>query len=172
MIKSLLVLTCSLTLPLSAATAQQPTAAQQATVHLEPQQLHGSRPIEKQTEAAVIRDYLAAWESMQSALNLNQSVLLGTNFVGPARDKLTSTIGDQTSLGIHVRYQEHSHDLKFVFYSPEGSSIQLIDTVEYDEQVLDHDNVLATKPLRQRYLVVLTPSEVRWRVRLFQADAQ
>lgn len=166
MMKRLLVLTCSLTLPLSAA------AAQQVAVHLEPQQLHGSRPIEKQTEAAVIRDYLAAWKSLQSALDLNQPALLDTNFVGPARDKLTSTIADQSSLGIHVRYQERSHDLQFVFYSPEGSSIQLIDTVEYDEQVLDHDKVLATKPLRQRYLVVLTPSEVRWRVRLFQADTQ
>ena len=166
MIKYLLILSCALTLPMAA------WADQQASVRVEPPQLHGSRPIEKQTEAAVIRDYLAAWTSLQSALDQNQAALLDANFVGPARDKLTNTIEEQSKLGIHARYQARSHDLQFVFYSPEGSSIQLIDTVEYDEQVLDHDKVLATKPLRQRYLIVLTPSEVRWRVRLFQADTE
>jgi predicted PhzF superfamily epimerase YddE/YHI9 len=73
-------------------------------------------------------------------------------------------------LGIHTRYLERSHDLQIVFYSPEGLSIQLTDTVEYEEQVLDHDKVLATKPIRKRYLVVLAPAEVRWRVRIFQAE--
>ena len=68
-------------------------------------------------------------------------------------------------------YQDRAHDLQIVFYSPEGLSIQIVDTVDYDEQVLDHDKVLATKLVRKRYVVVLTPSEVRWRVRVFQAEA-
>jgi hypothetical protein len=139
---------------------------------VEPLQLQGSRPVEKQTEAAVIRDYLESWKTLETALDQNQAALLDANFVGTARDKLANTIEEQTKLGIHARYQARTHDLQIVFYSPEGSSIQLIDTVEYDEQVLDGDKVLTAKPVRERYLVVLTPSEVRWRVRIFQAEIQ
>jgi hypothetical protein len=139
---------------------------------MEPPQLQGSRPVESQTEAAVVRDYLASWDSLRVALDQNQVAPLDAYFVGTARDKLVSTVEEQTKLGIHARYQARSHDMQFVFYSPEGSSIQLIDTVEYDEQVLDHNKVLTTKPIRERYLVVLTPSEVRWRVRIFQAEGR
>jgi hypothetical protein len=56
-----------------------------------------------------------------------------------------------------------------VFYSPEGLSIQLLDTVEYDLQVLDHDKLQTTQHIRAQYVAVLTPTEVRWKVRLFQA---
>ncbi len=166
MIRHLLVMSCVLTLPMAAWADQQPS------VRVEPPQLLGSRPIEPQTEAAVIRDYLASWKSMQAALDQNQAALLDANFVGTARDKLANTIEEQAKMGIHARYQARSHDLQFVFYSPEGSSIQLIDTVEYDEQVLDRDKVMLTKPLRERYLIVLTPSEVRLRVRIFQSEGQ
>jgi hypothetical protein len=166
MIRRLLVIGCALTLPAAAWADQQPT------VRMEPSQLQGSRPIENQTEAAVVRDYLASWKSLQVALDQNRVGPLDAYFVGTAREKLANTIEEQAKLGIHVRYQARSHDLQFVFYSPEGSSIQLIDTVEYDEQVLDHDKVLTTKPIRERYLIVLTPSEVRWRVRIFQAESQ
>jgi hypothetical protein len=147
-------------------------ADQQPSVQVEPPQLQGSRPVEKQTEAAVIRDYLESWKTLETALDQNQAALLDSNFVGTARDKLANTIEEQTKLGIHARYQARTHDLQIVFYSPEGSSIQLIDTVEYDEQVLDGEKVLTAKPVRERYLVVLTPSEVRWRVRIFQAEIQ
>lgn len=166
MIKHLLAMSCILALPMASRAEQQPS------VHMEPPQLLGSRPIEPQTEAAVIRDYLASWKSLQAALDQNQAGLLDANFVGTARDTLVTTIEEQAKMGIHARYQARSHDLQFVFYSPEGSSIQLIDTVEYTEQVLDHDKVLATKPIRERYLIVLTPSEVRWRVRIFQSEGQ
>ena len=166
MIRHLVVIGCALVLPATALGDQQPS------VRMEPSQLQGSRPIEKQTETAVVRDYLASWQSLKVALDQNEATLLDAYFVGTARDKLANTIEEQAKIGIHSRYQARSHDLQFVFYSPEGSSIQLIDTVEYDEQVLDHDKVLTTKPIRERYLVVLTPSEVRWRVRIFQAEGK
>ena len=137
----------------------------------EPPQLQGSRPLEKQTETAVVRDYLHGWQTLDAALDENQEGLLDQDFVGTARDKLANTIKEQVTAAIHTRYQDRSHDLQIVFYSPEGLSIQLIDTVEYDEQVLDHDKVLATRPVKMRYLVVLRPSEVRWRVRMFQGQA-
>ncbi len=144
--------------------------AQEPSVRVDPPQLQGSRPVEKQTETAVIRDYLQSWKNLKGALDKNQADLLDANFVGIARDKLASTIDDQAKLGIHTRYQDRTHDLQIVFYSPEGLSIQMTDNVDYDEQVLDHDKILVTKRVRTRYLVVLTPSEVRWKVRIFQAD--
>lgn len=142
----------------------------QPSVRVQPPQLKGSRPVEKQTEIAVIRDYLQSWKTLQAAFDQNQSALLDAYFVGTAREKLANTIKEQENLGLHTRYLERAHDVQIVFYSPEGLSIQMTDTVEYDQQVLDHDKVLATKSMRQRYLVVLTPSEVRWRVRILQAQ--
>jgi hypothetical protein len=160
-----IVISCALTLAVAA-------FASEPAIKVEPPQLQGSRALEKQTETSVVRDYLHSWKTLQTALDLNQETLLDQDFVGTARDKLANTIKEQMASGIHARYQERSHDLQIVFYSPEGLSIQLIDTVEYEEQVLDRDKVLATKTVRKRYLAVLTPSEVRWRVRIFQAEAE
>ena len=146
-----------------------PMLADEPSVHVRPPQLEGSRPLEKQTEAAVLRDYLQSWKSMRQALDENQAAELDQDFIGVARDRLGETIAAQTRSGIHSRYQDRSHDLQIVFYSPEGLSIQMTDNVEYEEQVLDKDKVLATKVIHQRYLIVLTPSEVRWQVRILQA---
>ena len=148
-----------------------PTLADEPSVHVQPPQLQGSRPLEKQTEASVIRDYLQSWRSMRQALDENQAADLDPDFIGAARDRLGETIAAQTRSGIHSRYQDRFHDLQIVFYSPEGLSIQMTDNVEYEQQVLDKDKVLATKVIHQRYIVVLTPSEVRWQVRILQAAA-
>jgi len=45
----------------------------------------------------------------------------------------------------------------------------LTDNVEYDVQVLVHDKSVATQKVRARYIVVMTPTETRWRVRVYQA---
>jgi len=129
----------------------------------------GPRTLETQTKTAVVRDYLAAWQSLSRALEENNPSLLGADFVGFAKDKLFDTIQDQQKLGIRTRYQDRQHDINVVFYSPEGLSIQLLDTVEYDVQVVDHNKVQATQHVRTRYLAVLTPTEVRWKVRIFQS---
>jgi hypothetical protein len=163
MIKYVLATTCAILMPAT-------TFAAEPSVRVEPPQLQGSRPLEKQTENAVIRDYLASWKDMQQALEQNDAKKLDLNFVGRAKDQLTETVANQRRSGIHTRYQDRSHDLQIVFYSPEGLSIQMIDTVEYEQQVLDKERVLATKVVHQRYLIVVTPSEVRWQVRIFQAD--
>jgi hypothetical protein len=132
----------------------------------------GPRILEKQTETAVIRDYLQAWRSMSGALEQNRADLLDADFIGTAKEKLAGTIQEQAKLGIHTRYRDTSHDLQLVFYSPEGLSIQLIDTVEYDVEVVDHDKVQTTQHVRARYVAVLTPTEVRWKVRVFQAKPE
>ena len=165
-IKRLLPTICLLAVP-SVLWAAQPS------VHVEPPRLNGSRTIEQQTGTAVVRDYLQSWKSLDAAMAQNSPHLLDGDFAGTAKVKLTATIQEQSKLGIHARYRDLSHDLQFVFYSPEGLSIQLIDNVVYEEQVLDHANkILAQKQMRARYIVVLTPAQTRWKVRIFQAGPE
>jgi hypothetical protein len=147
-------------------------AAEQPTVHLEPTNLQGPRVLNEQTRTAVIRDYLQAWQSVSAALQQNRPDLLDRDFVGTAKDKLTDTIHDQVTMGISTRYLDQSHDLQIVFYSPEGLSIQLVDNVEYEIQVVDHGKQQAAQKMRERYVVVMTPAEVRWRVRVFQGGPE
>jgi hypothetical protein len=144
--------------------------AGQADVRVESTHLQGPRQLQEQTQAAVVRDYLQAWKTVGTALDKNDAGLLDRDFIGAARDKLADGIEQQTALGIHTRYQDKSHDIQIVFYSPEGLSIELTDDVQYDVQVLDHEKVQTTQQVRARYIVVLTPAEVRWRVRVFQAQ--
>jgi hypothetical protein len=144
----------------------------QPAVRVEPTDSVGPRVLEKQTETAVIRDYLQAWQSLNRALEHNRADLLNRDFVGTAKEKLAGTIQEQAKLGIQTRYRDGAHDIRLVFYSPEGLSIQLVDTVEYDVQILDHEKLQTTQHVRARYVAVLTPTEVQWKVRVFQAEPE
>jgi hypothetical protein len=146
--------------------------ADQPIVRLEPTNLQGPRVLNEQTQTAVIRDYLQAWQSVRTALEQNRPDLLNRDFVGTAKDKLADTIHDQVTSGISTRYLDRSHDLQIVFYSPEGLSVQLVDNVEYEVQVADHGKTQATQKMHARYVVVMTPAEVRWRVRVFQGGPE
>jgi hypothetical protein len=147
-------------------------ASDQPAVRVEPTESLGPRTLEKQTKAAVIRDYLQAWSSFSRAFEQNRADILDADFVGVAREKLEDTIREQAKLGIQTRYRDGAHDIQLVFYSPEGLSLQLVDTVEYDVQILDREKVVTTQHVRARYVAVLTPTEVRWKVRLFQAEPE
>jgi hypothetical protein len=163
--KAILAMGCALAVTI-------PALADQPTVQVQAPDLHGSRPLEKLTESAVVRDYLESWERFSAALDQNQVELLDPDFVGTAREKLAATIATQAKIGIHTHYQDLSHNLQIVFYSPEGQSIQMVDTVEYDVQVFDHDKLMATQHVKARYVVVLTPAELRWKIRVFQTEPQ
>ena len=141
----------------------------QASVQVEPENLKGPRELQEQTRATVIRDYVESWKSFCGAMEQNRPDLLNADFVGTSKDKLTDAIGQQAAAGIRTRYRDLSHDLQIVYYSPEGLSVELTDKVEYEVQLLDHDKVTATQHVSGRYVVVMTPAEVRWRVRVFQA---
>jgi hypothetical protein len=144
--------------------------AGQVAVRVEPAHLQGPRVLAEQTEQGAIRDYLDAWKAMRAAMNQNQPGLLNADFVGTAKDKLTETIHEQAAAGIHTQYQDRAHDLQVVFYSPDGLSIELIDKVDYDVQVFDNQHSVSTQQTHAQYVVLLTPAEVRWRVRVFQAQ--
>ena len=156
-------------LTLSAALGAAAMTLAQATVHVEPAHLDGPRQLQEQTASAVIRNYLESWQSMRVALDRNSAPELDRDFTGNAKEKLGETIQEQKALGIRTRYQDSSHDIQIVFYSPEGLSIELTDQVEYDVQVFDRNKLQITQHVSAYYVVVLTPSEVRWRVRVFQA---
>lgn len=141
----------------------------QPSVHVEAEHLKGPRALQDLTKSAVIRDYLQSWHTFSNALEQNRSDLLNIEFIGNAKQKITETVEDQATLGIRTRYRDLSHDLQIVFYSPEGSSVEMTDKVEYEVQVIDHDKVTATQRVNARYMVVMTPAETRWRVRVFQA---
>jgi hypothetical protein len=125
--------------------------------------------LQEQTKAAVIRDYLQSWQSFSAAMEQNRPDLLNADFVGTSKDKLTETIEQQRTLGLRTRYKDVSHDLQIVFYSPEGLSVEMTDKVDYDFQLIDHDKTTTTQRFSARYVIVMTPAEVRWRVRVFQA---
>jgi hypothetical protein len=166
MMKSPILIACSILAAMFAFASDQPA------VRVEPTDSLGPRPLETQTKAAVIRDYLQAWNSFSRAFEQNRPELLDADFVGVAREKVEDTIREQAKLGIRTRYRDGAHDIQLVFYSPEGLSLQLVDTVEYDVQILDHNKVLTTQHVRARYVAVLTPTEVRWKVRVFQAEPE
>ena len=151
--------------------ASSSLAADNPQVRIEPSHLQGPRPLEKQTEAAVIRDYLQAWASLRNAFAQNRGDLLDSSFVGDARGKLGETISERNRLGVTTRYQDRTHDIQIVFYSPDGLSIQLIDNVAYDMQMFEKEKIKTSETASERYVVVLTPSEVRWRVRILQGQA-
>jgi len=153
-------------------TAASVTVTAQPTLRIEAASLQSSRPLQEQTGKAAIRDYLQSWQALTAALEQNRAGLLEADFVGSAKDTLTATIQQQTTLGISTRYQDRSHDLHLVFYSPEGLSIELTDNVEYDIQLLDKGRVKTTQHVSAKYLIILTPAELRWRVRVFQAEPE
>jgi hypothetical protein len=149
-----------------------PSQAQQPSVRVEPVNLQGPRVFSDETKTAIVRDYLEAWQSLRTALGQNRVGALDRDFVGAAKDKLGDTIRDQVTMGISTRYLDRSHDLQIVFYSPEGLSVQLVDNVAYDVQLVDHGKILATQTEAARYVVVMTPAELRWRVRIFQGGPE
>lgn len=144
--------------------------AEQPAVRVESANSVGPRMLEGQTRASVVRDYLQAWQSLDRALSENNPDALDEYFVGVAKEKLADTVRQQQSLGIQTVYRHPTHDLTVVFYSPDGLSIQLLDNIEYSLEIRDHGRVLASQPVRSRYVAVLTPAEAKWKVRIFQAE--
>lgn len=161
-----------LTATTSGVATAQASVSGQASVRVEASNLSGPRQLEQQTATAAIRDYLESWQSLRSALEQNRPDLLDRDFVGSAREKLAGTIQEQSRLGMKSQYNDRQHDLQIVFYSPDGLSIELTDNAEYEVQVFDREKAQFTQHVRARYVVILTPSELRWRVRVFESTPE
>jgi hypothetical protein len=147
-------------------------AADEPVIHVQQPHLQGPRELQDQTAKAVVQDYLDSWQSMSKALDQNRPDLLDRDFIGSAKEKLASTIKSQRAAGVRTTYRDRSHDVQILFYSPEGLSIELADDVSYDVEMSSGGKSVGTQQVKTRYIVVLTPTEVRWRVRIFQAETQ
>ena len=130
------------------------------------------RQVEDTTEKAVARDYAAAWHAMAEALDQNRADLVAGGFIGTAADKLTSAVEAQRKAGLHQRIVDKGHRVEVVFYSPEGSAMELHDTAQLELQVLDGSTVIHSEDATVHYVALLTAAENSWKVRLLQAVPQ
>jgi hypothetical protein len=126
------------------------------------------RQVEDTTENAIVRDYSAAWKSLENSLAQNRDDQLGANFAGSALDQLKSRLESQRKNGLHTRLIDRGHKLEAIFYSPEGSAMQLRDTAQLEIQVLDGGNVIHSEQATLHYIALMTTAEDRWKVRLLE----
>jgi hypothetical protein len=127
------------------------------------------RRLEETTMISVQRDYSHAWRSMAAALEENKLDLLDQDFVGVAKDKLTQSITQQRALGLKRRYIDHGHQLEVIFYSVDGSAMEVQDTARLEIQELDGDKLVHSEQGTFHFLAVLTPAENSWKVRLLES---
>jgi hypothetical protein len=125
----------------------------------------GPRQIEDLTSKSIPRDYAFAWQSMAQALDTNRKDLLNGYFTGLAKENLGQKIADQQKTGIHLKYEDHGHNLEGLFYSPAGDAMQLRDQAALEIQILDGDKVIQTEQVRLHFIVLMTPGADRWLVR-------
>jgi hypothetical protein len=133
-------------------------------VHLDAAGL-APRPIEELTGTTIARHYAMAWRDLAGALESGRSAVLGDEFTGVAKDRLVRRIGEQNQAGVHVRIVDHGHQLKAVFYSTDGSAMQLLDHAELEIQTFDGNKLIDTQNAPQEYMVLMTPGADRWYVR-------
>ena len=55
---------------------------------------------------------------MAAAMEENKIGLLGSDFVGLAKEQLSQAIAEQGNSGLKRRYIDHGHQVRVVFYSP------------------------------------------------------
>ena len=129
----------------------------------------GPRPVESLTEHSIVRDYKAAWQTLAQASESSSPALLDAYFVGNAKTTLTGGLSGQKKTGIRVRYLNQIHNLKAMFYAPEGDVMELQDAAEYQLQIMSDDKVLHDEHVVVQYLVFMTPAADRWVIRQLQA---
>ena len=130
------------------------------------------RQLEDTTQQAIVRDYGSAWKSLENSLSSSANSALDANFTGTALDELQSRIAAEKKTGIHTHYVDRGHKLEAIFYSPEGSAMQLHDTADVEIETYDGGKLLSSKPATLHYVVLMTTAEDRWKVRLLQAVPQ
>lgn len=129
----------------------------------------GPRQVEDTTERSVARDYGAAWKAMAEALDQNRTDVLALSFTGNAGDKLAAAVSSQRKSGLHQRILDRAHKVEAVFYSPEGSAMELHDTAQVQVKLMDGSNVIHSEEATVHYVVLLTAAENSWKVRVLEA---
>jgi len=140
------------------------TAQSLPQVHLDAAGL-APRPIEELTGTTIVRHYALAWRDRAVALESGRTEGLGEEFTGIAKDRLVRRIVEQNQVGLHVRIVDHGHQLKAIFYSTDGSAMQLLDHAQLEIQTFDGNKLIDTQNAPQEYMVLMTPGADRWYVR-------
>jgi len=141
-----------------------PPGVQLSTSHATP------REVEDTTQKAIVRDYSAAWSALTEALVNNDAGALDSGFTGIAHDQFAARVRDQLKTGLSTQIVDRAHNLEAVFYSPEGSAMELHDTAEVEIQVMDGGTVIHSEHTTLHYVVLMTVAEDRWKVRLLQSE--
>ena len=127
------------------------------------------RQVDDSVQQAIARDYSAAWQSLESALANNNAGALKEDFIGFALDKLTQRVKDQRQAGLRTRIVDRGHKVDAIFYSIDGSAIELKDMVTLDTEILDGDTVLHSDRAQIQYFAIMTGAEDRWKVRVLES---
>jgi hypothetical protein len=126
------------------------------------------RDVEDQTKDSIIRDYGGAWQALAQALEENRPDLLNSEFVGYAQDHWLQAVKAQKVAGLSRRIVDQGHHVQVIFYSPDGSAMQLRDTAQLEIEYRDGSKVVHSEELSAQYLVLMTPAENSWKVRVLQ----
>lgn len=127
------------------------------------------RQVEEVTQNAILRDYTLAWQAMNTALANNTTAPLNDNFVGFALEKLTQRVKDQQHQGLKTRIIDGGHQVDAIFYSKDGSAIELRDTADIETQVLDGSTIIHSDKGQIQYLAVMTGAADRWQIRVLES---
>ena len=126
------------------------------------------REVEDQTKQSIVRDYGKAWQSLELALATNRADLLNPGFVGFARERWGATLAEQGKAGMSQRVVDRGHQLQVLFYSAEGSAMEIRDTAQLEIQYLADGKVVHSERVKGQYMVLMTPAESSWKVRILQ----
>ena len=130
------------------------------------------RAVEETTALAVQRDYAHAWGALVSALEENRADLLGENFTGGARQQWQDAIHAQRQNGLSRRIVDHGHQMRVTFYSLDGSALEAVDSADLEIEYREGGKLLSSERIQARYLVLLTPAENSWKIRILQEVPQ
>jgi len=90
---------------------------------------------------------------------------LNDHFTGGSKQRLTQRISEQQKNGLRTRYLDHGHQVKAVFYSPDGGEMQMQDQAQIEVQVFNGRKMIYAASPTSKYLVLMTPGADRWFVR-------
>jgi uncharacterized protein YkuJ len=127
------------------------------------------RAIEQRTGEMVTHNYAQAWQDLANCVEANRTDLLNDFFTGEAKTRLTHLVVDQRKSGLRTHYEDHGHQVKAVFYSPDGGEMQLQDTAQLEMQVFDGQKMIYSSTSPRKYLVLMTPGADRWYVRTLES---
>ena len=127
------------------------------------------RQLEDSTQTSITRGYANAWKVFEESVGDNRIDKLDQSFVGVARDTIAEQVAAQQKSGMSTRFIDHGHKLDAIFYSPEGSAMQLQDTAQLEIQILDGSKIVHSEQVTQKYHVLMTVAEDRWKVRVLQS---